>query len=92
MVTRQYALSAELKQAPCENPRASGRRWTGLLLTGVAALALFGCKPDTKAEAPEIRPVRTIVADPGEAGETVVLTGHIRADDEPAFASALPGG
>ena len=52
---------------------------------------LASCKPDTKVEAPEIRPVRTVTAARGEAAETVVLTGHIRADDEPSFAFRLGG-
>ena len=55
------------------------------------ALLLASCKPDTKVEAPEIRPVRTVTAARGEAAETVVLTGHIRADDEPSFAFRLGG-
>ena len=52
---------------------------------------LASCKPDTKVEAPEIRPVRTVTAARGEAAETMVLTGHIRADDEPSFAFRLSG-
>ena len=55
------------------------------------ALLLASCKPDTKVEAPEIRPVRTVTAARGEVAETVVLTGHIRADDEPSFAFRLGG-
>ena len=54
-------------------------------------LLLASCKPDTKVEAPEIRPVRTVTAAKGEAAETVALTGHIRADDEPSFAFRLGG-
>jgi hypothetical protein len=48
-------------------------------------LLLASCKPDTKVEAPEIRPVRTVTATKGEASEIVVLTGHIHAEDEPAL-------
>jgi RND family efflux transporter MFP subunit len=72
------------------NFRAPGLLGSGLLLVGLAA-ALFGCKPDDKAQAPEIRPVRTVIAARGEAGETVVLTGHIQADDEPAFGFRIGG-
>jgi RND family efflux transporter MFP subunit len=61
-----------------------------LVLTA-AAVALVSCKPDTKVEAPEIRPVRTVTAAKGEAGETVVLTGHVQAEDEPAFAFRIAG-
>jgi RND family efflux transporter MFP subunit len=52
---------------------------------------LASCKPDTKAEAPEIRPVRTVTAAKGEADETVVLTGRVQAEDEPAFAFRIAG-
>ena len=52
---------------------------------------LASCKPDSKVEAPEIRPVRTVIAAKGESAETVVLTGHIQADDEPSFAFRLGG-
>jgi RND family efflux transporter MFP subunit len=52
---------------------------------------LVSCKPDTKVEATEIRPVRTVIAAKGEAGETVVLTGHVQAEDEPALAFRIAG-
>jgi RND family efflux transporter MFP subunit len=61
-----------------------------LLLLAVA-IVLASCKPDTKVEAPEIRPVRTVTAAKGEAGETVVLTGHIQAENEPALAFRIGG-
>jgi RND family efflux transporter MFP subunit len=72
------------------NLKAVGLPWTGLLPVCLA-LALSGCEPRTEAEAPEIRPVRTITAVRGEAAETVVLTGHIQADDEPAFGFRIGG-
>ena len=64
--------------------------WICLVLT-CFVLVLASCKPDSKVETPEIRPVRTVIAAKGEAAETVVLTGHIQADDEPAFAFRLGG-
>jgi RND family efflux transporter MFP subunit len=70
--------------------RERGPWWTWLVLPAVAIM-LASCKPDTNAEAPEIRPVRTVTAAKGEAGETVVLTGHVRAEDEPAFAFRIAG-
>jgi membrane fusion protein, multidrug efflux system len=70
--------------------KTHGPAWGCLVLT-CFAFVLASCKPDTKAEAPETRPVRTVTATRGEAGETVVLTGHIQADDEPAFAFRLGG-
>jgi RND family efflux transporter MFP subunit len=70
--------------------RERGPWWTWLVLPAVAIM-LASCKPDTNAEAPEIRPVRTVTAAKGEAGETVVLTGHVQAEDEPAFAFRIAG-
>jgi len=61
-----------------------------VVLTALAGV-LVSCKPDTKVEAPEIRPVRTVIAAKGEAGETVVLTGHVQAEDEPALAFRIAG-
>ncbi|HEY4443350.1 MAG TPA: efflux RND transporter periplasmic adaptor subunit [Steroidobacteraceae bacterium] len=56
-----------------------------------AMLVLAACKPDIKSEAPEARPVRTVTASKGQAGESVVLTGHIQAEDEPALAFRIGG-
>lgn len=64
--------------------------WFWCILPAVA-LALASCKPDTKAQAPEVRPVRTVTASRGEASETVVLTGHVQAEDEPALAFRIAG-
>ena len=36
-------------------------------------------------------PVRTVIAAKGEAPEIVMLTGHIRAEDEPALAFRIGG-
>jgi RND family efflux transporter MFP subunit len=70
--------------------RRHGPLWTGLVLTGIGVV-LASCKPDTKVETPEIRPVRTVIAAKGEVGETVILTGHVQAEDEPAFAFRIAG-
>jgi len=70
--------------------KTHGSAWTCFALSCVGVL-LACCRPDTKVDAPEIRPVRTVTAARGEAAETVVLTGHIRADDEPSFAFRLGG-
>ena len=44
-----------------------------------------------KAKAAEARPVRTITADKGGVGETVVLTGQISAENEAALAFRIGG-
>jgi hypothetical protein len=65
------------------------RMWLPL---GAAVLVLASCKPDVKANLAEVRPVRTVIAAKGEAGETVSLTGHIQAEDEAALGFTLQGG
>jgi membrane fusion protein, multidrug efflux system len=70
--------------------RKNGRVWVWLLAPAIA-LVLVSCKQDTKAEAPEVRPVRTVTAARGEAAETVVLTRHVQAEDEPALAFRIGG-
>ena len=70
--------------------RRHGPLWAWLVLTA-AGVVLASCKPDSKVETPEIRPVRTVTAAKGEAGETVVLTGHVQAENEPAFAFRIAG-
>jgi len=54
-------------------------------------LALAGCRREDEAKAPEPRPVRTVTVAPGDAGESVLLTGHIQAQDEVAFAFRIGG-
>ena len=51
-----------------------------ILLPVVASLA--GCERKTKTKAVEARPVRTITAEKSGAGETVMLTGQISAENE----------
>ena len=70
--------------------RRYGPLWTCLVLTVIAGVLASG-KPDSKVDVPEIRPVRTVTAAKGQAGETVVLTGHVQAEDEPAFAFRIVG-
>jgi membrane fusion protein, multidrug efflux system len=67
-----------------------GPRRTCLALIVIAGV-LVSCKPDTKIAAPEIRPVRTVTVTRAEAAETVVLTGHVQAEDEPALAFRIGG-
>jgi RND family efflux transporter MFP subunit len=61
------------------------------LLLPIIVLGLAACSPEKKAEAPEARPVRTVTAARREAGETVVLTGHIQAEDQAAMAFRIGG-
>jgi membrane fusion protein, multidrug efflux system len=56
-----------------------------------AAIGLAACKPKTTADAPIPRPVRTVIAAKTDVGESVVLTGHIQAEDEAAMAFRIGG-
>jgi RND family efflux transporter MFP subunit len=66
-----------------------------MLMSRIAAAALIastlaGCdKPEPSAS--PARPVRTVTVERGAAGETVSLTGHVRAKDEASLAFRLDG-
>ena len=66
-------------------PRASERLacaiWSALALSALLA----GCRPDSEAAAPQVRPVRTVTVEKHEAGSPVTLTGRIEAKDEVAL-------
>ena len=55
------------------------------------ALLLAGCERETKAEAPQPRPVRTVTAKKSELGQSVVLTGQIQPENETALAFRIGG-
>jgi RND family efflux transporter MFP subunit len=61
------------------------------LLALIVATGLVSCKPDNSAQAPQVRPVRTVTVAKTEAGEPVVLTGHIQAQDEAGLAFRVGG-
>ena len=63
--------------------------WFGLL--AAVAVGLAACGPKKQAAAPEPRPVRTVTAKSQNAGEKVVLTGHIQAEDEASMAFRIGG-
>ena len=67
------------------------RRRMWMLSLPAIAVGMAACGPEKKAEAPVPRPVRTVTAAPQDAGETVVLTGHIQAEDEAAMAFRIGG-
>ncbi|MBN9024594.1 efflux RND transporter periplasmic adaptor subunit [Kaistia nematophila] len=57
----------------------------------VAAPILAACQRESEAEAPEVRPVRTVVAAREKVGETVVLTGQVQAQNEASMAFRIGG-
>ena len=61
------------------------------LIAPAALITLSACSPKKTAKAPEPRPVRTVTTARQNAGETVTLTGHVRAEDEAAMAFRIAG-
>jgi RND family efflux transporter MFP subunit len=55
------------------------------------ALAMAGCKAEKAAEAPPPRPVRIVIAEKSDLGQSVVLTGQILAEKEVALAFRIGG-
>ena len=77
---------------PTEFHPGSGRARTPILPVLLAlALAMAGCKAEKTAEAPPPRPVRTVIAEKTELGQSVVLTGQILAEKEVALAFRIGG-
>jgi RND family efflux transporter MFP subunit len=69
------------------------RRTMRLTLLAAVGLSIAGagCKRETTAEAPPPRPVRTVIAEKSELGQSVVLTGQISAEKETALAFRIGG-
>jgi RND family efflux transporter MFP subunit len=63
----------------------------GWLALAAVVLAASGCRRQEAAQAPEPRPARTVTVARQPAGERVILTGHIEADDEAALAFRISG-
>lgn len=70
---------------------ASNRGWPLNLLLVIVAFSMSACDQKKEAAAPQPRPVRTVTATLQDAGETVLLTGHIQAEDEAAMAFRIGG-
>lgn len=52
---------------------------------------LAACQQQEEAQAPDARPVRTVIAARAPGGETVVLTGHVEAQNEASMAFRIAG-
>src|SRR5215470_20149600 len=61
--------------------------WSALALSAL----LVGCRPESEASAPQVRPVRTVTVEKHEAGSPVTLTGRIEAKDEVALGFRISG-
>ena len=69
-------------------PRRAARL---ILFTTALAFVAAGCKRETTAEAPPPHPVRIVIAEKSELGQSVVLTGQILAEKEAALAFRIGG-
>jgi membrane fusion protein, multidrug efflux system len=64
--------------------------WRMVLVLSVVTV-LSACHKNAEATAPEVRPVRTITVAMQPAGETIVLTGHVEAENEAALGFRISG-
>jgi RND family efflux transporter MFP subunit len=64
--------------------------WVMLLLAAAIA-GLPACHKEAEVSVPEVRPVRTITVAKQPGGETVMLTGHIEAENEAALGFRISG-
>ena len=63
-----------------------------LCCTAIAIAALAaGCSREAEPVLPDIRPVRTVTVEKQDLGETVQLTGHVRARDEASIGFRIGG-
>jgi membrane fusion protein, multidrug efflux system len=69
------------------------RREPRRMLLALSALTFFlaGCEREPTAEAPPPRPVRTVIAEKRNLGQSIVLTGQILAEKESAVAFRIGG-
>jgi membrane fusion protein, multidrug efflux system len=85
MPVRRFALAA------CTlDPRARGRI-RALVAASVLAALMAGCNQEAKTESPQPRPVRTVTVEKGKIGDSVTLTGDIRAENEVNLAFRIGG-
>src|SRR5215472_17164005 len=75
----------------CAAHPPSRGRIRALVAASTFALLLTGCNQEAKTEPPPPRPVRTVTVEKGKVGESVVLTGDIRAENEVNLAFRIGG-
>src|SRR5262245_28220477 len=66
-------------------------RIAGGMAAAALAISVAACGQDEQAEAPLIRPVRTVTVEKHEAGTPITLTGRIEAEDEVALSFRISG-
>src|SRR5262245_49627144 len=71
--------------------RHAARQLCSVAAALTLSVALLGCSPQTETSASQPRPVRTATIEKREAGQPVILTGRIEAEDEVALAFRISG-
>ncbi|WP_231710973.1 efflux RND transporter periplasmic adaptor subunit [Xanthobacter dioxanivorans] len=79
-----------MPRTPIAHPAASQRRFVPALAC-CAALLLAGCGEKQEAQAPEPRPVRTVLASSRAASDAVTLTGVVEAQNEATYGFRIGG-
>ena len=76
-----------------KKPARIGKTGFSASLGAIALFALLaaGCSRETEPVLPDIRPVRTVTVEKQDLGDSVRLTGHIRARDEAAIGFRIGG-
>ena len=74
----------------CPSLRSATKPHLCWMIIALAALAA-GCSRETGTDLPDIRPVRTIMVEKQDLGDTVQLTGHVRARDEASLGFRIGG-
>jgi len=73
----------------CERGHRAGVSFVPILLATAALLA--GCEQQVPTAKPEVRPVRALTVEKRAAGEPVILTGRIEAEEEVNLAFRISG-
>jgi RND family efflux transporter MFP subunit len=84
-------METPLSSTQLEIPRHFGGRYVPLIGAALVLIALAGCRPEQKAAAPDIRPVRYMKVEMFPGGETVSLTGTIQAESEVNLSFRIDG-
>ena len=92
MIITSCVQAAGPSESQCETILGKPRKlfWPVLLLA-TAIVALPACQKEAEVHTPEVRPVRTVTVARQPAGETVVFTGHIEAENEAALGFRISG-
>jgi RND family efflux transporter MFP subunit len=77
--------------ALCNPDQPARGRVRAFVAASAFALLIAGCNQEAKTEPPLPRPVRTVTVEKGKVGDSVTLTGDIRAENEVNLAFRIGG-